>query len=222
MIFGKYGTLKQMSSERSKMLIGGIIIIRVLILRVLLDIERQFIDIYNQFTRKNAILISSLIYHAFKEIIEQQFPILTEENSTVKGVLQSRRIYPRTTRSYARKLRSTKSSQLDLIRNQEMVEGMTPKDDLKIYYEDPEGVETIIEYVDKLVDNVYQFGLNQHQKRQNYKIIRRVLFRRKVQQRIKFLYPVYFERMRRWEEEILEKFNIEKDSLTELSSSLNH
>jgi hypothetical protein len=99
-----------MHKDRTKLLIGGIYIVRVLILRVILDIEREFPNDFNQYSRKyfefllifrNALLISSMIYHSFKEIYFNKFPIVEEENSSAQSVIQGRKIRPREVKSFA-------------------------------------------------------------------------------------------------------------------------
>lgn len=83
-----------MDGYKSRMLIGCFFFIRVLILRVLGDIEMMFPEDFNNFSRKNAHLVGSMIYHSFKKFFIIQFPTWEETNSSALAVQIGKRNFP--------------------------------------------------------------------------------------------------------------------------------
>ena len=95
----------------------------------------------------------------------------------------------------------------------EMVHGMITKSELNMFFDDPNGYGKFTAYIDKLIDNFYQFSKSQYKKRKSYPVVSKVITRRRLEKKLRFQMPGYCERLRRWEAEILESKNISLQDL---------
>ena len=77
-----------------------------------------------------------------------------------------------------------------------------------MFFDDPEGYFTFKDYVDKLIDNLYQFSKNENNKRKVYKVVFKIVQRRKLQKKIRFMMPGYNDRLKGWEKDQLDQYNI--------------
>lgn len=82
-----------------------------------------------------------------------------------------------------------------------------------MFFDDPEGYSRLADYIEKLIDNLYQFSKKEYYQRTLYKVISKVIMRRKLQQKVKFLMPEYTQKLKDWEHNTLERHNIDKDQL---------
>lgn len=97
--------------------------------------------------------------------------------------------------------------------DKEMILGMVQRGEMNIFFDDPEGFPRLSDYAEKLIDNLYQFAKGEFIKRKMYKVISKLIMRRKLQQRLKFLMPEYSERLKDWEFNTLERHNIDKEQI---------
>lgn len=99
--------------------------------------------------------------------------------------------------------------------SEEMIEGMIFKEELRLFFDDPEGYSECNDYIEKIIDNYYQFAKDQSNRRMKLKLVSKILERRKLQKKVKFTMPLYTDTLKQWEGEVVKKHNLDSELFDE-------
>lgn len=121
-------------------------------------------------------------------------------------------IIPVQTKSYACRIEHTKS-QLFGNQDEEMVHGLIPMEAMQLFSKDPEGSPRLLEFVDKLIDNLYLFSKDEYDKRIFLKAVSKIRKRKLLQSKIRKTMPQYCDILKNWEIEEINKYNIGSEFL---------
>lgn len=97
--------------------------------------------------------------------------------------------------------------------DQEMIIGMVPRGDLNIFFDDLKGFNRLADYIKKLIDNFYKVSKQEYTKKKLFRVISKLIMRRKIKKRLENSMPVYCERLHEWENSVLDRHNIDKGQL---------
>lgn len=153
-----FRSLTRMTPELSKMLIGVIILVRILILRVFISIESEFESDYtahsHQYSynnKSNMIILSSIIYHSFNAYITSTINptgLGSDPNLKSGSSLSLSPTAPRASR-----------------RDDALLSGVIPLSKFPSFFVTSEdSMQLMSAYLDKIVDNYYQFAKHENDK----------------------------------------------------------
>jgi hypothetical protein len=99
------------------------------------------------------------------------------------------------------------------VSDDEMIHGLIPREELLIFDKDPEGAPRLLEYIDKLLDNLHLFSSELYDKRIKLKVVSKIRQRKNLQAKIRSTMPQYCEKLKNWEAEEMNKRNIGQEFL---------
>jgi hypothetical protein len=97
--------------------------------------------------------------------------------------------------------------------SQEMILGMYDRSELMMFIDDPDGYLRFVEFVEKLIDNLFAFASTQYRKRVRLRVIAKLAARKKMEKQFVGLMPGYLDRLKVYETDMMRKFNINKGNI---------
>ncbi len=158
-----------------------------------------------------------MIYQTFKNSVEKRVPVTHEEFEMLKKlnhVDPSKRIKLSSKKIYAQHTpQSAEIHNPEIQNKEEMIYNLVPREQLKMMNDDPEGAPRLLEYIDKLVDNLYTFSQELYNKRTTLKIVSKLRERKLLQNKIRASMPQYCEVLKKQEMQEINKRNIDLELL---------
>lgn len=211
MNFTKFGTLTGVSKTHSKLLAGGLCIIRVLLMRVLLLVPMPDKSAEKNLVRKkNLHLLSSMIYQAFHKYFSSQLPVANYNLEThLIRVQPDRRIFP-----IAKPLQV--KSNLSVAEAHEpspLVIGYETVRAMPNYLVDAEGIDHVGELISTFLENVTAIAdRTLHLRKRNSAIVK-LIRKRAVLEKLKNLAPEYLRNLKKNEETAMAKYKLSEEDL---------
>ena len=191
-----------MSHDASMMLIGGILIVRILVDRILLNVKAAYGQkmAFTHKAQENLNIIGQLIYAAF-HYYYKDLPVYSGHdrgvNSTIEKVKLGRRIF----------YRNEESDSIELLN------GMFAAEDIPYFLEDPDGYEKLRNYIVKLLWNVNKECASLYCRIHKNQIVWKLLKRRSLLQKLSVLMPEYVNKLLADERVIMEEEEIDIEEL---------
>ena len=87
---------------------------------------------------------------------------------------------------------------------------MISSSELITFYDDPDGFYRYSDYIEKIIDNLYQFSKFQYDKRVSLAMASKLSRRRKLHKKLLKVMPMYCEQLKKWEKSMMKKYRIRK------------
>ena len=203
-----------MNKPHSKMLIGGMCIVRVLLLRVLSNYPMPDKNVpLNTTRKKNMHLVASMIYQSFAKITMATLPISTYNIDThLVKVQPDRRIFPLSKPLQAKSSLTVAETHdpLSFVLGYENVRQMPN------FLVDPQGIDHVQSLISTFIDNVMtQSELVLQQRKRNSAIIK-LIKKRKIIDQIKTVIPEYYKPLKDLEKKSMNKYKIQEFDIQKL------
>ena len=195
----------------SKLLAGGLCIIRVLLMRVLLlyPMPDKAAE-KNQLRKKNLHLVSSMIYQAFQKYFSSHLPVASYNLEThLVRVQPDRRIFP-----IAKHLQvKTNLTVAEAHEPSPLVLGYETVRVMPNYLVDLEGIDHVGQLISTFLDNVTTIADQTLNLRKRNSAIVKLVKKRKVLEKLRHLAPDYLKNLKKNEQTAMVKYKLSEEDL---------
>lgn len=211
--FTRYGSLVDTSESTTKMMIGGMIIVRILIMRILLNIQKAYNGTVEetQHSQFNMYIISMILHAVYSYMSNSALDAHTDVNNMKEGVLLGRRIFTCKT-VYDRDINyNVRVDTSDT--HTHVLTGFAKTDvrDIPYLWEDSNGMDMIVNYIEKVYSNVLGVSRQHYRDIQSYDIIYKIHTFNACIGRMKHSHPSYSGSLTRRVESIMDRYQLDEE-----------